>query len=78
MAYGAATNERPVSYGDFQISVVPADGGFQAWIERLDGGPVSCGYSLSRAGSTRKCVSADEARAAAMSLIDTEQVRVRP
>jgi hypothetical protein len=78
MAYGAPTSERPVPHKEFQISVVPTDAGFEAWIERADGGLVNCGYSLSQAAGTHEYATAEEARSAARALIDAGEVRVRP
>lgn len=78
MAYGAATSEKPVEYKQFRITVVPTEHGFEAWTERLDGGPVCCGYSISQASGTHEYFEAEHALSAAMRSIDTGEVRERP
>jgi hypothetical protein len=78
MAYGATTGEQPVRHKEFQISVVPTEAGFEAWIERTDRGLVSCGYSLSQACGTHEYATVDEARAAAVRAINAGEVRPQP
>jgi hypothetical protein len=66
-------------YGQhFRVSVEEAESGFTAWIERLDRGPVCCGYSISQAAGTHQHLTADAARAAAKAAIDAGEVRLRP
>jgi hypothetical protein len=66
-------------YGEhFQVSVEQAVDGFTAWIERLDHGPVCCGYSISQAAGTREYLTADAAIDAAKAAIDAGEVRLRP
>jgi hypothetical protein len=78
MAFGAPTSEKPVVHKQFRITVVPTDNGFEAWTERLDGGLVCCGYSMSQASGTHEYLAAEHALAAAIRAIDTGEVRDRP
>jgi hypothetical protein len=66
-------------YGEhFEVSIEQADGGFTAWIERLDHGPVCCGYSISQAAGTHEYPTTDAAIAAAKAAVDAGEVRLRP
>ncbi len=66
-------------YGEhFRVSQAEAEGRFTAWIERLDRGLVSCGYSLSQAAGTHEYETADAAFAAAKAAVDAREVRLQP
>jgi hypothetical protein len=66
-------------YGQhFRVSLAETEGGFTAWIERLDRGLISSGYSLAPAVGTHEYGSADAAIAAAKTAIDVGEVRLQP
>ena len=66
-------------YGQhYRVSVQEIDAGFTAWIERLDRGLISSGYSLAEAVGTHHYETADAAIAAAKAAIDAGEVRLQP
>jgi hypothetical protein len=66
-------------YGQhFRVSLAEAHGSFTAWIERVDRGLISCGYSLSQAAGTHEYETPDAAIAAAKAAIDAGDVRLQP
>jgi hypothetical protein len=66
-------------YGQhYRVSVQEIDAGFTAWIERLDRGLISSGYSLAEAVGTHHYETPDAAIAAAKAAIDAGEVRLQP